>query len=646
MARQFWVADWLLQTRLGKVLFALLCGAMAIACGAGSSAWGADQVRQPNIVFILADDLGINDLSCYGRRDQPTPRADRLAEQGVRFTNAYAALSICSASRAALMTGKSPARLHLTTYLPGRPDSPAQLLKQAEIQQSLPLAEVTLAEHLRAVGYATACIGKWHLGNEGYLPTDQGFDVYHPGKANTTPSATEGGKGEYDITQAAEQFIVAHQQRPFFLYVGHNCPHVPLAAKPELIEKHAGAFHPTYAAMIDTLDDCVGRLADKIDSLGLAQQTIFVFTSDNGGLHVLEGAPAPATYNAPYRAGKGYCYEGGLRIPLIVRWPGKIAPKVSHTPVVNTDWLPTLLTLANVAVPPGLDGRSMDGLLLRNESPDSRPLYWHFPHYTNQGSRPAGAIREGRWKLIEHYEDGSCELFDLEADESETSDLAEKHPARVAELRGKLEAWRRASDATENRANDEFNGAYADRLYRHGEIDTTRIAAAPLAKEMTPLMAPWRKRMDEAIQRSRNAQSDSISPGAGAIILAGRDAQVHGEKLRYEPEAHKDTLGYWVRAEDWAEWEFQVPHAGRFEVELLQACGAGSGGATVEIALGDQRLTATVIETGHFQRFVPRSIGVVTLPAGKQTLAVRALKKPGPAVMDLRRVTLRAAVDP
>jgi arylsulfatase A len=199
----------------------------------------------PNIVFILADDLGVNDLGCHGRSEHATPHLDRLAREGLRFTSAYCSQPICSPTRAAILTGKAPARLHLTTYLPGRPDAPSQLLLHPAMRPQLPREEVTLAERLRAAGYATACIGKWHLGGEGFLPTDQGFDIHVPGRATTTPSATEGGKGEYELTAAAAKFIAEPRDRPFFLYLAHNNPHVPLAARADLAAKHGAAYYPT-----------------------------------------------------------------------------------------------------------------------------------------------------------------------------------------------------------------------------------------------------------------------------------------------------------------------------------------------------------------------------------------------------------------
>jgi arylsulfatase A-like enzyme len=341
----------------------------------------------PNIVFILADDLGVNDLHCYGRADHHTPNLDRLAKQGARFTAAYAACPVCSPTRAAILTGKSPARLHLTTFLPGRADCPSQKLLHPKINQHLPLEETTLAEYLKRAGYATGCFGKWHLGGKGFLPTDQGFDVYHAGRANTRPSDSEGGKGEYDLTAHAARFIEANRERPFFVYLAHNAPHIPYTATAARIQNNADAFEPTYAALIESLDDSVGLLLKKLDALKLTENTLVVFTSDNGGLHVPELKHRRITHNTPCRAGKGYLYEGGIRIPLIVRWPGKVpAGTEIATPVISTDWLPTLLELAGAKVPPGLDGVSIAGLLTGTGKLAPRPLFWHVPHYTNQGS--------------------------------------------------------------------------------------------------------------------------------------------------------------------------------------------------------------------------------------------------------------------
>jgi arylsulfatase A-like enzyme len=595
--------------------------------------------RPPNIVFILADDLGVNDLGCYGRKEHKTPNLDKLAKQGMRFTSAYSAASICSPTRAAIMTGQSPARLKLTTFLPGRADAVSQLLLHPDINQQLPANAPTLAELLRAAGYRSACIGKWHLGQKGSLPTDRGFDLYHPGKALTEPSKTEGGKGEYDLTIQAEKFIDDNKDRPFFLYLCHNNPHVVLNAKEELIAKNKDAFNPVYAAMIETLDDCVGRVMAKLDTLGLAENTIVIFTSDNGGLHVLETPRTPATYNRPFRAGKGFLYEGGVRIPLIVRWPGRIkGEQTSDVPVISTDWTPTLLSLAGVKSKSAFDGVDLSELLL-NSRPPPRALFWHQPHYTNQGGQPAGAIRDGSWKLIEHYENGACELYNLTKDIGETTDVSAKEPARVAELRGKLEKWRRDVGAQENRANPKFNGNLAKPLYR--DFDSSRLVLDDTAAKMAPKIEPWRKLMNEVAAGAKKKTPEHIVPGAGAVILHARDAKVHGDKLRYEDQPHKDTLGFWVNKDDWVEWTLTVPMASKFEVEVLQACGKGSGGSEIEIAIQGKTLTLKVEETGHFQRFVPRIAGTLKLDAGPTTLAVRARTKPGGAVMDLRRVVLR-----
>jgi arylsulfatase A-like enzyme len=616
-----------------------------LAAQAGNAAAGDKPApRRINIIFIVADDLGINDLSCYGRKDQPTPNLDRLAKRGLRFTNAYAAAPVCSPTRAAILTGKAPARLHLTTFLPGRPDAPSQLLLHPKIAQQLPAEERTLADWLKGAGYATACIGKWHLGGKGSLPTDRGFDVFSPGHPNTKPSATEGGKGEYELTEEAEKFIDANKARPFFLYLAHNNPHVPLAAKAGLIEKHKDAFNPVYAAMMETLDDCVGRIVAKVESLGLAGQTLIIFTSDNGGLHILEGLLTPATYNRPWRGGKGFLYEGGLRVPLIVCWPGKTkAGTTIDTPVISTDWTPTLLDIAGVKTTAKFDGVSLGGLIAGSDAlgaglltPPPRLLFWHSPHYTNQGSRPAGAVRDGAWKLIEHYEDGRCELFDLDKDPGETTDLGAKDPGRVALLRGELEKWRRAVGAQENAGNPAFNAKLWRQLYR--DIDVSQLPAEETAAQMVKKLEPWRSQMNAVLTKK------GAVDGAGAVILHARDAKVHGGKLRYEDAPNKDTLGFWVQADDWAEWTFDAPHAGAFEVELLQGCGKSSGGVEVAVTIAGQTLTMKVEETGHFQRFVPRTIGTVRLAeAGRVTLAVRARSKPGVAVMDLRRVVLRAA---
>lgn len=595
---------------------------------------------KPNIVLVFADDLGISDLHCYGRQDHRTPNLDRLAAQGMRFTCAYAAQSICSPSRAAIMTGKCPARLNLTNYLPGRPDAPSQRLLQPRIEGQLPLEEVTLAELLKDAGYATGLFGKWHLGGAGFGPLKQGFDVAVSPPANTKPTPETGGKGEFAIAAAAEKFIEDHRDQPFFCYVPHNNPHIPLAADADRIEKNRDAFHPVYAAMIETLDDSVGRLMAKVHALGLDDRTIFLFTSDNGGLHVLEFPGTPATHSQPFRAGKGYVYEGGLREPLLVRWPGVVAAGgTCDTPVVLTDLVPTLLAAAGIdsaATVGPLDGVNLLPLLQGQPLP-SRTLYWHFPNYTNQGGRPAGAIREGDWKLVEQYEDDSLELYNLAQDIGEANNLADSQPDKAADLRRKLHTWRASVGARMPKPNPQFDAALHRRLYV--EQDPSRLIAKSTAAATEPEWKAWRAAMNAATKDRK----PSVTPATGDIRLHAKDARVHAQTMRYEPQPNKNVLGYWTRAADWADWEFEVASAGTYEVEIQQGCGAGSGGAEVAVEIGGQTLKFTVQDTGHFQHMILRNIGEVKLDAGKHTLAVKPQTRPGVAVMDLRRIVLRPA---
>ncbi len=599
----------------------------------------ANVVARPNIVLILADDLGINDLACYGRNEHQTPNLDRLASQGMRFTSAYAQ-PVCSPSRAAIMTGKCPARLNLTNFLNGRADAPSQRLLQPRIEGQLPLEEVTIAELLKNAGYATGLFGKWHLGNVGFGPKEQGFDVAFTPPTESKPTLENGGKNEYAITGAAEKFIEDHRDQPFFCYVPHNCPHVPLVAAPELIAKHQDAFNPIYAAMIETLDDAVGRLMAKVDALGLSDRTIFLFTSDNGGLHVLEYLHSPGTHNTPYRAGKGYLYEGGLREPLLVRWPGVVAAGTTcETPVALTDLFPTLLDVAGIDAAKAV--RPVDGVdilkLLRGESIPPRALYWHMPNYTNQGGRPSGAIRDGDWKLVEQFEDNTAELYNLAHDPGEKNNLAATESARAAALRDKLHAWRTRVGARMPVSNPDFD----TELHRHLYVDPdpSQLTPESTAAATAAHWKCWRKTMDAAIKGLKQ----SVTPATGDIRLHAKDARVHGHTLRYEPQPNKNVLGYWTNVEDWADWEFDIKTPGIYEVEIQQGCGADSGGAKVAVEIDNHTLMFTVQGTGHFQSMIQRIIGEVQLTEGKHSIAVKPQSKPGVAVMDLGRVVLRPA---
>ena len=605
---------------LGLLLAALSC---LLPLGA--------QETPPNIVILFADDLGINDLGCFGRQDQRTPNLDKLAADGARFTQAYAAASVCSPSRAALMTGQSPARLKITTFLTGRTDRSSHRLLSAPINLNLPAGVPTIAELLKPKGYVSAAVGKWHLGGKGHQPTDHGFDEYFPGRANPGAESPQGGKGELGQADFAAKFIAKNKAKPFLLYLAFDNPHIPLAAPAKGIAANAQSFHPTYAALVESLDAACGRVLKALDEHGLAQNTLVVFASDNGGVHISELKESPATYNAPSRAGKGYLYEGGLRTPLIIRYPGRIASRVISEPVVLGDLVPTICALAKVPAPKTLDFQDISPLLFDSKPPADaakRPLFWHQPHYMNQGGRPGGVVREGDWKLIEQYEDGSLELYDLSKDPSEKTDLAAAEPTRVAALRGKLEAWRRSVGAEPTKANPDFDRAAWEACFV--TTDATKLQALPTSEAMRPVLADWRKAMDARATEGPNA----------LIFLEARDAQVKAVKMKYEEPPQKDTLGFWVNQADTASWTFNAPKAGTYRVTVLQGCGKGNGGSVVALDTGKGSCEFTVEETGHFQRFVPREVGKLTLVAGENTLTVRPVKKAKAAVMDLRRVIL------
>lgn len=429
-----------------------------------------------NIVLIVADDLGWADLSCYGNRFNETPALDSLARGGVRFTQAYATCPVCSPSRASLMTGKLPATLNLTDWLPGRKVmkgvTPGDKLVMPDSRQELPLEETTLAEVLHQNGYATGLFGKWHLGGEKFWPEKQGFNHAvgkpHGGSplsyfapyttkagasmADLTPTSQPGEYLTDRLTTEAVRFIEANRANPFFVFLSHHAVHIPIQAKAALIEKYTRklAGQPSqaprnaeYAALLESLDQSVGRVMAALKSNGLLENTLVLFTSDNGGLHVPEGPYTPATSNAPLRAGKGHVYEGGIRVPFIARIPGR-RPGVSDEIIWGADLFPTLLRLNGLPIPDAgsLEGQDVSAALLTSQPLPRRTLYWHYPHYSNQGGKPAGAIRDGDWKLVEQYETGTVELYQLDRDPGETRDVASRYPARRDELLGQLRAWR------------------------------------------------------------------------------------------------------------------------------------------------------------------------------------------------------------
>lgn len=466
------------QNKLSRRDFMGRAGLSGLALALGAAARGAGAAKAPNIVFILADDLGWADLSCYGSKYHETPRLDALAQEGVRFTQAYAACPVCSPTRASLMTGQYPARVGITDFIGGKrvPDD-AKVLP-CDYLHSLPLALTTLPELLRGAGYTTAQLGKWHLGGAESPPDAHGFDTvlgneikgggagYFAPKwfLNTTLPAAEGEYLTDHLTGLACDYIARQKggDKPFFLYLAHHTPHIPLQAKPELLAKFeakkaalgAGIgpqSNALYAAMLASLDEGVGKVLDTLKANGLDENTIVIFMSDNGGLSVVEGPNTPATSNAPLRMGKGYLYEGGIRVPAIVRWPGVHGGAVCHAPICSTDLLPTLAAAAGVkpgSLPSEVDGKSFAPLLEHPEiATRDGDLFWHYPHFANQGSRPGSAMRRGDWKLIEWHETGKAELYDLKVDPSETTDVAPSHTELVQELTAALHAWRESVGA-------------------------------------------------------------------------------------------------------------------------------------------------------------------------------------------------------
>ncbi len=464
---------------------------------------------RPNVVLILADDLGARDLACYDADLHETPHLDRFASENLRFLNAYA-MSVCSPSRAALMTGRHAARLRMTIWSEGSLSGPKDRpLLQAESRHDLPLEELTLAEQFYAAGYLTALVGKWHLGGPGHFPEAQGFDVniggnhwgapqtfWWPWKGNKRyggefryiPHLEFGKPGDYltdRLTDEAIRVIDRSQGQPFFLCLTHYAPHTPLEAKSDDVQyfqqKIRPEFNhqnPVYAAMVKSLDESVGRVLQHLDALKLSDNTIVIFTSDNGGslgIDRLSGMTVPSSSNAPLRSGKGSLYEGGIRVPLIIRWPG-VTGHGAHCaePVVIMDLFHTLVRVADPQVAAdrhssGASGAATgaDGLdlmpLMRNpqDTLDREALYFHYPHYYDT-TTPVSAVRAGQWKLLEYLEDKSLELYDLESDPSESRNLAMQHSETTARLRQQLEDWRKSVSAAMPVPNPQWKAVKAD----------------------------------------------------------------------------------------------------------------------------------------------------------------------------------------
>ena len=443
-----------------------------------------------NFVFILVDDLGWTDTGCYGSKFYETPNIDRLASQGMRFTDGYAACAVCSPTRAAVMTGRYPARLGVTDWIrsrfqggeiPENKKNPTDYVGDKDRKLLCPpnalwmeLDEITIAEALKPAGYTSCHIGKWHLGADDWYPDRQGFDFniggcdfgqppnyfdpYSRNGQGQIPTLSPRRDGEYLTDREADEaveFISSHKDKPFFLYMAHYAVHTPIQGKEDVVAKYKAKQptdqnNPTYAAMIQSVDDAVGKITSAIDELGIAEKTIVFFTSDNGGLLGI-------TSNTPLRAGKGYPYEGGIREPLIVRWPKVInAGTISREPVTSVDYFTTICEAAGVPLPRdrAIDGVSLLAHLKSNgtDKLDREAIFWHFPHYRGK-IVPYSIIRAGDWKLIKRYEGKTFELFNLKDDLPEENDLSEKMPEKVKELDAKLTDWLQTCNAKLPRPN-------------------------------------------------------------------------------------------------------------------------------------------------------------------------------------------------
>ena len=430
------------------------------------------QEKKPNIIFILADDLGYIDLGCYGNPFNETPNLDALAKSGIRFTQAYAASTVCSPSRASIMIGKHPARLKITNFLVGeRLDSASRILP-AKWQKYLPNSEITMAERLKTLGYQTGMVGKWHLGSGDSLsPWNQGFDytrmIGKNGLDYYNYSIFEDSykqefidNGEKYLTDKLSDYALnfidnKKVDKPFFLYLCYSAPHVFTVPKAEKLkkyflkyEKFKGKYNPDYATMIESMDDGIGRIMQTLKEKNATENTIIIFASDNGGVGLPELGPIP-TNSEPLRKWKGHVYEGGIRIPTIISWKGRIeSNQICNQYFINTDYTPTILDLLGQKYESILDALSIVPLLFNPKIPfDRGPIFWHYPHFSNQMGRPAGAVRKGDWKLVENYETHEFELYNLKNDISENTNLFKSYTEKGVELVTLLKNWQKSIDA-------------------------------------------------------------------------------------------------------------------------------------------------------------------------------------------------------
>ncbi len=472
----------------------------------------------PNIVIFLIDDLGWGDFGCYGNTFHETPNIDKLARDGMRFNRAYAGAPVCSPSRASIMTGQCPARIRLTQWIPGT-QYPNKKLIEAPALTHLPAGIPTIASELKALGYRTGAIGKWHLGAEAgknyqresgkavgkskesgntatapksaadsksFLPENFGFDFNIAGDGHGNPGAPNHYFGPFHyhnlegynsqdlltevLTTKMDEFLTKSAKQPFFLYMAEYAVHMPLQERQALIEKYRKKNggkdepDPIYAAMVESVDIALGNLRSKLDELGLSEDTIILLTSDNGGVGFQGKRLRFVANNGGLRAGKGFLYEGGIREPLIACWPGVTkAGSTTNVPVTFMDFLPTVLSMANGSTPNQIcDGLDISPVLSTGSSLAREALYWHYPHYSDQGGTPTGAIIEGDWKLIEFFEDGHLELYNLKVDEGELYNLASTFDQRAAAMHAKLAKWRKSVGALMPTPNPSYNPALGE----------------------------------------------------------------------------------------------------------------------------------------------------------------------------------------
>jgi arylsulfatase A-like enzyme len=514
----------------------LISTAAVVLLGTGLTQCRQQEEKPMNIVFFLVDDLGWRDVGCYGSSFYETPSIDRFATEGVRFTNAYAACHVCSPSRASILSGKYPASVNLTDWLPGRLDFPFQKLKNVEINQHLPYESTTISKVLKENGYRTAVFGKWHLGEDSASTARQGFDLHipdwnkgWPNKGYFAPYGLKGledaPEGEYltdRLTTEALKYMEENKEQPFFLYLSHFAVHDPIEGRPDLVEKYrkkleqepspntppfvmegnpdapAGqTAQQTYegyrifsdhtvqikqhqdnvefAGMVESMDESLGRVVEKLKELGIEDHTIVIFYSDNGGMSAANFYDPEhqfsedrldkefSTSNMPLRGAKGWLYEGGIRVPLIVKWPNQgLQGAVCDVPVTSPDFFPTIMEMLGIPAQAEVqsDGASFVPLLKGEDTINREAIFWHFPHYSNHGMQsPGGAVRSGDYKLLEYYENNTVQLFNLKDDIEEQHDLSTSEPEKVKELQDRLHNWRKQVGAKMMDPNPEYHSS-------------------------------------------------------------------------------------------------------------------------------------------------------------------------------------------